>query len=303
MLNNISARSCLYKSPVLAAVALACLLFGSLPAAQAQGKKTTPFLLDSFDRATDLADKADRAGYGLAAGISVMGCWLDEGKDIFFNRQLVGGLTYRFIASGDRDAQDVDIEVRDATGRTVASDLRVNLDGDLLFTPQVTANFSIRVVLARSRNRLPCVCTAVVMEKNAPRVDLKHLDTAMDKVVRALEGVDEIARRKGLNADLRKADNQWAFFGGMLKQGQDFTINNLNLGMGEILVYAAGDNNTRDVDLFAYDRNNREVAQDSKTAADAAIGFRAGNGPYQIKTLNFQGNGESFVLMSIFDLF
>jgi hypothetical protein len=285
------------------ALALACWLFGTLPTAQAQGKKTTPFIVDSFERATDLADKADRAGYGLAAGISVMGCWLDEGKDIFFTRQLIGGLTYRFIASGDRDAQDVDIEVRDANGKSVASDFRLDRDGDLIFTPTVTANYSIRMVLTRSRNRLPCVCTAVVMEKNAPRVDLKHLDTAMGKIVRGLEEADQIAQRNGRNADLRKADNQWAFFGGMLKPGQDFMINNLNLGMGEIIAYAAGDFNTRDVDLFAYDRDNREVASDSKTAADAAVGFRGGNGPYRLKMLNFAGNGESFILMSIFDIF
>ena len=294
----------LSRKPIaVLALALASWLFGHLPTAQAQGKKTTPFLLDSFLRATDLADKADQAGYGLAAGISVKGCWLAEGKDIFFNRLLVGGLTYRFIASGDRNALDVDVEIRDATGKTVASDFRLDRDGDLIFTPTVTANYSFRMVLRLSRNGLNCVCTAVVMEKNAPRVDLKHLDTAMSKIVRGLEEADQIAQRIGLNADLRLSNNQWAFYGGLLKPGQDFTITNINLGLGEIVAYAAGDNNTRDVDLFAYDRDNREVASDSKTAADAVVGFRAGNGPYRLKMLNSAGNGESFILMSIFDIF
>jgi hypothetical protein len=86
-------------------------------------------------------------------------------------------------------------------------------------------------------------------------------------------------------------------------RGKTSRSTNLNLGLGEIVAYAAGDFNTRDVDLFAYDRDNREVASDSKTAADAAVRFRGGNGPYRLKMLNSAGNGESFILMSIFDIF
>jgi hypothetical protein len=76
---------------------------------------------------------------------------------------LTGGKKYRFIAAGDADARDVDLEVQDANGKVVAKDVRTDPEAIVEFTPQNTGRYLVRIRLYASDNHLPCFCLGVVM--------------------------------------------------------------------------------------------------------------------------------------------
>src|SRR4051812_18690224 len=94
-------------------VAALCLP-NAVGAQEGQGK----FITEASSRLTRLIAAANKQGYNLPDNtFSVGGGWLKQGKGTWvplFTVPLEQGKSYRFLAAGDMDAKDVDIEVQDA---------------------------------------------------------------------------------------------------------------------------------------------------------------------------------------------
>lgn len=138
----------------------------SVRAQDGQGK----YITETAVRLTKLVNTANAAGFGLQDNtFSIGGGWLKQSASDWiplYTVQLQAGKRYRFLAAGDVDAKDVDLEVQDANGRIVASDTATNPEAVVEYTPANTARYTVRIRLYASDNNLPCVCLAIVMSKN-----------------------------------------------------------------------------------------------------------------------------------------
>jgi hypothetical protein len=138
---------------------------GIAPAQEKQGI----YITQASARLTKLIDKANGDGYKLDDNsFSIGGGWLAQSTTKWvslYTVTLQSGKSYRFLAAGDADAKDVDVEVLDATGKKVASDTATAPEASVDFRPDTTQQYKVRVRLYASRENLPCVCLAVVLSK------------------------------------------------------------------------------------------------------------------------------------------
>lgn len=145
--------------------AVALILVAATQTHAQQGK----YVNSSAARLVKMIDAANDNGYKLQSdGFSVGGAWLKQGKDHWvpvFTKTFKRGTNYRLIAVGDMDARDVDIQVLDSTGRVVASDTATSPEAIVNFTPTENGNYTIRLRLYASKNNVPSMCLAIVMER------------------------------------------------------------------------------------------------------------------------------------------
>ena len=127
------------------------------------------YITQASARLTKLVDAANKGGYSLQDNsFSIGGGWLKQSQTTWvplFTVPLTEGTTYRFLAAGDNDAKDVDLEVQDKDGKTVAVDVKTDPEAIVDFTPTTTGTYVVRIRLYDSDRNQPCVCLAVVMTK------------------------------------------------------------------------------------------------------------------------------------------
>src|SRR5437763_1081045 len=100
--------------------------------------------------------------------LSIGGGWLKQSTSDWvhiYTLPLKAGTHYRFLAAGDNDARDVDVEVTDAAGEVVAIDGKVDPTAVANYTPKINGMYTVRIRLYASGNNVPCVCTAIVMAR------------------------------------------------------------------------------------------------------------------------------------------
>ena len=118
-----------------------------------------------------LVDAANKDGYSLQDNtFSIGGGWLKKNQTAWiplYAVELKEGKKYRFLAAGDADAKDVDIQVVHAeSNKVVAEDVDTDPTAKVDFTPKVTGRYLVRIRLYDSEKNVPCVCLAVVMSKD-----------------------------------------------------------------------------------------------------------------------------------------
>jgi hypothetical protein len=127
------------------------------------------FITQASARLNKLIDAANTDGYKLKDNsFSIGGGWIKQSQKDYVNLYkvpLTAGKDYRFLASGDNDAKDVDLEVLDPSNKVVASDNAVDPNANVSYRPTTSGLFTVRVRLYDSRNNLPCVCLGIVMVK------------------------------------------------------------------------------------------------------------------------------------------
>lgn len=135
-------------------------------AAQAQQGK---YLNSASARLIKLVDRANEDGYKFQNdSFSLGGGWLKQGTDrwvTLYTVSLQAGKSYRFLAVGDMDAKDVDIQVLDPDGRTVASDTLAAPEAIVGYSPTKTGRYSVRVRLYASRDNVPSFVVAALLAK------------------------------------------------------------------------------------------------------------------------------------------
>ena len=149
------------------AVCLAGLLAFSVGAANVQAQQGK-YVTEASVRLVKLIDAANGNGFKLHDNtFSIGGGWLKKTKTFtpLFSVPLTGGKQYRFLAAGDADARDVDLEVVDADGNVLASDSKEDPQAVVNYTPAKNMRVTVRVRLYASDNDVPCVCLAIVMAK------------------------------------------------------------------------------------------------------------------------------------------
>jgi len=136
--------------------------------ADAQGGQGK-YVAEASQRLVGLINKANGDGFSLADDrFSIGGGWLKQGAGNWvslYTIQLTAGKQYRFLAAGDNDATDVDVEIQDLNGKTLKADTGTAPEAIVDFTPKTSGRYLVRVRLFASRNGVPCVCLAIAMHR------------------------------------------------------------------------------------------------------------------------------------------
>lgn len=157
------------KRALILGLCAAALLSGvqRAQAQDGQGKYVT----ESTIALIKLIDAGNKDGFSLPDNaFSLGGGWLKKDQKTWvplFTVELKEGKNYRFLAAGDADAKDVDIQVVHAeSGKVVAEDDATAATAKVDYSPPLTGRYIVRIRLYESANNDPCVCLAVVMSKN-----------------------------------------------------------------------------------------------------------------------------------------
>lgn len=139
----------------------------SLHAQGGQGK----YVSEAAARMTKLVDAANKSGYALQDNsFSIGGGWLKQSKTDWvslYTIKLAAGTGYRFLAAGDFDARDVDLEVLDENNKVVAQDVKTDPQAVVDFTPSKAGLYQVRLRLYASERDVPCMCLSLMLTKKA----------------------------------------------------------------------------------------------------------------------------------------
>jgi hypothetical protein len=147
---------------------LAVLVGANRASAQGQG----PYITQASARLAKLVDAGNDKGYNLHNNsFSLGGGWLKQSEEwvSIYSIQLTAGKKYRFLATGDDDAKDVDLRVLNAKGDVVAKDESTAVDAVVDYSPKTTGKYKVEIRLFASKKaggrEVDCVCISAVMVK------------------------------------------------------------------------------------------------------------------------------------------
>jgi hypothetical protein len=141
-------------------------VLGSANRASAQLKQGK-YITQASTRLAKLVDAGNEAGFSLHNNsFSLGGGWLKKNQDKWtpiYSVNLTAGKKYRFLATGDDDAKDVDLRIMDANGAQVAIDESTAVDAVVNFTPKVTGKYTVQIRLYDSKENFDSVCISAMM--------------------------------------------------------------------------------------------------------------------------------------------
>ena len=233
---------------------------------------------------------------GFANGICLFGGRIQSGKSTGWTRSLTMGKNYVFVAGGDKNALDVDLTIKDSTGKVVAKDDDNQAVAAVTFAPQTTGTYNVTVTLHDSKKSQPAFASMAFLQEGGSKVSTDNLATALANNFALAEALNsEFAGKIKLFFNDRA--NQWALFGSILNPGEERSFNKLRFSTGTGVFVAAGDNNTSDVDLFLLNDSNKILAKDDDGDGKSIFEADTVEGEsYSIKIKNTKAKSSSFVI-------
>ncbi len=233
---------------------------------------------------------------GFASGICLFGGLVQSGKSTGWTRSLTEGKNYVFVAGGDKNALDVDLTVKDSTGKIVAKDDDNQAVAAVTFAPQTTGTYTITLTLHDSKKSMPACAAMTFLQEGGAKVSTDNLTTALANNFELATALDaELGGKAKLFFNDR--NNQWALFGTVMAPGEERSLTNLRFPTGTSVFAAAGDDNTSDVDLFLLDSSKKIVEKDDdgdgKSIFDADT---VDSMNYFLKIKNTKAKAPSFVV-------
>lgn len=240
-----------------------------------------------------------KTNYGYCEGICILSAFLTNGKDVAFNIGLTKGKEYAFIGGGDNGVIDLDITVKDKSGKVVASDVADDAIPQVMFTAPASATFELKVTMAKSEKN-GGFATIGLLVKGGYDVPVENLAGALGSMIVQCEDVNKKVNNGGGKLYFASDNNQWGVFGSIVPMGGDSSVNNITPGSGKRVLLSGGDKTTSDLDLVLTDRNGRTIKEDTDDDAYPRVVFDSkADTPYNFKVKNVKSRGASLVLTSL----
>lgn len=226
---------------------------------------------------------------GLDEGWSLGGSSLNEGEKASYTREFYAGVTYVIAASGDRDAQDVDMRILDRDGRVIEEDTSSSKDASVTFRPKSTGKYTIELHLAEARTRSLCYFIIETPGRgwNIPERDI---ETALSR----LAGASTITSLAGFSGLPDR------FFGFVMKRGEKQSMNMSGIRRGDYMAIAVGDDEADDLDLQVK-QGGRVLKRDIEADAVPVCAFSAESGSLEMEVSYESGSGPALVLMALYE--
>lgn len=257
-------------------------------------RELTPLIQSTAVMMAVVEDVASVTSLGyLEDGHGLFGGALRTGESNRLRLTLVGNREYAFIAGGDFSARDVDIEVRDDSGESIARDKRIDAAAVVRFVAPRTGRYRVTVKMFRSQG--PSFCTLALLEEGGWRAAPALL---VDALTYFTQSAALAAGAADGDVTLVNHALGWSYFGGIYRPGQMMTLSGNKPGSGRQLVLAAGDRNVRTIDLDVRDSSGH-VGTTGSPNAYPVLAFPASDGTsYSVET-QVHGVRPAFVLTGI----
>ena len=208
---------------------------------------------------------------------------------------LTGGTKYVFVGGGDDDVSDIDITISNSGGTALASDTKNDNFPIVEFTPSYSGAYTLKLL---NYSYKLAFCALAVLEEGGVGLPVDNIDDAIDKIFKLCRNVNNETTRRIWFLD---EDNQWCFYGYVLGNSDDQTVNHIRLGGGIRYVMAAADGNASDIDACIMN-SSAEVAYHCDKEPDATPIVRYNSSEYSeygIKLTDARSNGKTFVMACI----
>jgi len=192
-------------------------------------------------------------------------------RQLTYPIQLEGGQGYMVIGFCDGDCDDLDLVLLDLMGNELESDLMLDAEPVLLFTPEETGQFEVRVDMVNCSVE-PCSYAIGVFEG--------EVDDVLGMVGETMEERMAFFREDLISEGFTETGTSET---GGLKTGQELRYSvSLIEGM-EYQLVGVCDNDCEDMDLAVFDPSGTEVNADRLPDAVPVLAFTAtSSGPYRI---------------------
>lgn len=219
------------------------------------------YMQQSLDICFDRADwYLENTEYGFGPQISLVGTFMGVGESYPMVKNFNSNTNYIIIAAGDVDANDVDIRVRDRSGRLIAEDTSYNREAIVEFNSGRGGQFTIQVELYSADN--DAFVSFVILQEDGWYIPRYDFNIAANEMLGLCEDANGILARDRKSLIPNNVRNQACVFGGLMGGEEGTTLTNLQFGDGEVVILAAGDSDVEDIDLVLFDHRGRELASD-----------------------------------------
>lgn len=238
-----------------------------------------------------------RLGYGFYEGACLFGVKLRPGALARENFVLKAGQSYVFIGGGDKTARNVDLTLRDASGRIVSQDAEADAAPFLLFQPKRSGRYSLALAL-RAGWSGPAFCAVTLLHKGGIAVPLERI---VEAAIR-MDYASFDALRAAQGGRFNEAPGTWGLYGAVVGPGQNLTLPAKRYGAIKRGLVAVGDRRVTDLDLALLDGRGKVIAQDVRHGASPHLARKTDAGSYAARVSNRSSSGPSLVMAALFDL-
>ncbi|MEY3226080.1 MAG: hypothetical protein RLZZ536_699 [Planctomycetota bacterium] len=253
------------------------------------------------DAIADLLSNVDRLqsetslGYERGGRIGLLGTLLQPGESISLNRELDADTTCTVLTGSDQSDHDIDLTVFDAFGRPISLDHEPDTDALVSFTATGRGLYRLQLELCTAAR--PCFVFAAVLVEGGCKVGRETQESVALSLLDCLQIASEKSEGRLGFAD----GGNWAVYGTLLGSGEQITIDNVNLGVGERLLFAVDDGTNCDLDLFILEnRSEKVVGEDTSGGPEAVLSAKFFGRDTRLRMRNVATSPEpTFALLGI----
>lgn len=244
-------------------------------------------------RVVTAAQKQETLGFGFLDFGSFFGAFLLNAQNAEESFELTKGTMYAFLAGGDNEAKDIDVEIyRIADGKLIKKDDRVAPTTALVFTPQTTERYKVVLRLKSSGVGGSFCGMAVLCNKGGVTVPAETLYTVSEDCLRKCENL-----AKTVSTYFRAGTNTWAVYAVILKPEQSAYTDPKPFIKADHAFLASADKNSTNIDLRLLDStpdkdgNYTSVVEDVEPDAEPAFRHETEAQSYIVEILNKEKAG------------
>lgn len=181
---------------------------------------------------------------------------------------------YVFLASAGSDVIDVDLLLRNASGRLVEEDTEPDKTPIVEFTVAVGGKYTVQLQRVAGRDSTAAFIGLAILQSGGESMSERSFRQANGQfggaagAVRAAAGAERF----------RTGNNHWCVYGFQLRQGEGAGVADLDFAAGGHLAIAASQDDTQDLDLYLADAAGGIRKRDRDSDAYPMLSFQLSEG-------------------------
>ena len=226
-----------------------------------------PYVDDGIARCIAAARKLkDMSKFGARSdGMCLVAGFMEVGGELSWTCKLQGGKEYIFVASGDQDVKDLDLEAWEAK-KKVAEDTAEDNVPVVVLTVENDCSVTMKMKLDNAPKDEVHFCVMVMLENEGTGGSLKQLE----KVAKQLNVACAAINEKG-DLQFDQESNSICIMAGLI-ESEDMKSFHRDFQQGSYLIVGAGDDNCKDFDLELH-VGGRLIKKDEEEDATPILAF------------------------------
>jgi len=258
------------------------------------------YLTDSLVNVLTVSTIIQVADYEYNEGNALLGTYLEAGKSVSLNSQYDAGVEYLMLASAHTKNSEIYLKVyqgQGTGGTVIAKDTAPDAAPVVRFKPSVSGWHCFELINVSNR---PAFVSLVILKQK------KNANFTFTSLVEALQNTLVLSKYlvTMLPPDSEVPANEWALFGGNIRQGSAAGYYNAKPAKGAYFLVGAGENTVNNCDIEVIEQyavgntDGRKVSQntDSRYPFDFAVFSPNASKYHYLKVINQSSKNASAFL-------